>query len=456
MGRLRKEREIPLSLFYLKYFLYLMAGVLLIGVLAISAFTALGGSGIIYYANYAQEQANAAYDQLLNADKISEDMIPDLCQYAVFSIDGRVISGNIENAGINGAWEAVQGNQSDFRGNYYKVIPRQNEYCVLQYKIAPQYKSETLRKYLLPPEPLFLVSVLVLIFLLVVALAIRFGYVLKKKLQSLIFASEKIENKELEFSIEPGNLKEVNMVLASMDHMRAALKLSLESQWKMEQTRKEQISALAHDLKTPLTIIRGNAELLYDTDPTADQKECIGYIEESSLQMQDYVQMLIEITKSNSSFTLQRQEVNTSEFLQEVQKQAKGLCAVKNIQLHWETSYKTPCLFIDSKLLIRAFSNVLSNAVEHTPLGGVITFKSVEENSCMVFSVSDTGSGFSPEALKHGAAQFYMDNHSRNSKSHYGIGLYVVDSVAKQHEGQLILENDKITGGAKVTIRIHI
>ncbi len=456
MGRLRKEREIPLSLFYLKYFLYLLVGVLLIGVQAILAFTALGGSGIIYFANYAQEQANAAYDQLLQADEISEDMIPDLNQYAVFTIDGRVKSGNIESTGIDRAWDAVQGSTADFRGNYYKVIPRENEYCVLRYKIVPQYKSETLRKYLLPPETLFIVIVLLSVLLLVVGMAIRFGYVLKKKLQSLIFAAEKIENKELEFSIEPSNLKEVNMVLASMDHMRAALKLSLESQWKMEQSRKEQISALAHDLKTPLTLIRGNAELLYDTDPTADQIECIGYIEESSLQMQDYVQMLIEITKSNNGLTLQRQEIETAAFLQDVQRQAKGLCAVKNIQLCWETNYKTPFLSIDSKLLMRALSNVLSNAVEHTPSSGVITFKTVEENDYMMFSISDTGNGFSAEALKYAATQFYMDNHSRNSKSHFGIGLFVADSVAKQHEGQLILENDKTTGGAMVTIKIHI
>jgi K+-sensing histidine kinase KdpD len=105
---------------------------------------------------------------------------------------------------------------------------------------------------------------------------------------------------------------------------------------------------------------------------------------------------------------------------------------------------------------MRALSNVLSNAVEHTPSSGVITFKTVEENDYMMFSISDTGNGFSAEALKYAATQFYMDNHSRNSKSHFGIGLFVADSVAKQHEGQLILENDKTTGGAMVTIKIHI
>jgi two-component system, OmpR family, lantibiotic biosynthesis sensor histidine kinase NisK/SpaK len=457
MGRLKKkEREIPLSLFYLKYFLYLFIGVVLIGILAIFAFSGLGASDIIHPADFAQEQAKSACDRILKTDKVSEDMIPDLCQYIVFDIDGRVKSGNIEKTGINSAWAAVQGSTSDFSGNYYKVIQRENEYCVLRYKITPQYKSETLRKYLLSPQTLFIVAVLLLTLLIVAGTAIRFGNMLKKKLHSLIFAAEKIQNQELEFSIEPSNIKEVNMVLTSMDNMRVALKSSLESQWKMEQSRREQISALAHDLKTPLTLIRGNTELLYDTEPTAEQTECIGYIEESSLQMQNYVQMLIEIAKSNNSLSPQLQDIDISSFMQDIQKQAKGLCAVKNIQLCWETNYGSQRFSIDPNLLVRALSNVLSNAVEHTPSGGTVTFMTVEENGCMMFSIIDTGKGFSAEALKYAATQFYMDDRSRNSKSHFGIGLFVADSVAKQHGGRLILENDMNTQGAKVTIEIPL
>lgn len=454
MGRLRKEREISLSIFYLKYIFILIIGVLLIGAMTFFAFIRLGESGLIYFANYAEKEVDAASEQIMQADKISEDMIPTVSQYTVFTIDGHVKSGNIEKAGIKNAWAAVEGSTSDFKGNYYKVIQRDKEYCVLRYKIVPQYKSETLRKYLLPPQTLFFVTVLLLILLLVVMTAMRFGYVLKKKLESLIFAAEKIQNKELEFPIEPGNIKEINMVLSSVDNMRNALRLSLESQWKMEQTRREQISALAHDLKTPLTLIRGNTELLYDTNPTSEQIECMDYIENSSLQMQDYVQRLIDINRSNQSLTPQLQTIDTAAFMEEVQKQAKGLCLVKNIHLGWEMNYKPSYLTIDPNLLMRALSNVLSNAAEHTPSGGVITFNMIEENGNLMFSIIDTGEGFPPEALKYAATQFYMDNRSRNSNSHYGIGLYVADSVAKQLGGRLILENDLKTHGAKVTIEI--
>lgn len=99
-----------------------------------------------------------------------------------------------------------------------------------------------------------------------------------------------------------------------MDKMRKELKLSLENQWKAEQSRKEQISALAHDLKTPLTIIRGNAEILFDTSPTEEQAESIHFIEESSLQMQSYIKMLIELAKDTDLYNLQYQTLSFLDF----------------------------------------------------------------------------------------------------------------------------------------------
>ncbi|WP_026892980.1 sensor histidine kinase [Lacrimispora aerotolerans] len=456
MGRVRKEREIPLSLFYLKYFLYLFFGVIAICIVLFLIFSSLDRFGLIYYANYAEKQANASFDKIRTADKVSEDMIPELNQYIIFTLDGRVKDGNIEAGEIDRAWEAVQGSTSDIKGNYYKVIPRDQEYCVLRYKIIPQYRSETLRRYLFPPETLFGVTVIACILSLVITTALRFGHVLRKKLNTLISAADHIQHEDLDYMPEKGNIKEINKVLSSMDNMRHALKLSLESQWSMEQSRKEQISALAHDLKTPLTLIRGNAEILYETNPTDEQLDCIGYIEESSLQIQEYVQMLMEINKSGNLVSPKLQKVDINAFLQEVQKQAKGLCMGKDIQLLWETNHTIPNITIDPNLLMRALSNVLANATEYTPSGGNITFMTEEENGYLRLSIRDTGSGFSPEALKYAATQFYMDDQSRNSKSHYGIGLYVADSVAKQHGGRLILENNKTKQGAIVTIEIPV
>lgn len=457
MGRIKKKnREISFSLFYLKYFLYLFISMSLIAAFVLFAVTVLFSGNVIYPADYAQEQAELAYDKILDADEISVELIPEFSRYILFDLDGGVKAGNIEENGVKRAWAAVQGSRSDFFGNYYKVIPRENEYCVLRYKIIPQYKSAFLQKYFLSPQTTILIGALILIFLSLAGVAIRFGHILRKKLNPLILATEKIQNQELEFSIETDNIKELNTVLVSMDKMRIALKNSLESQWKMERLRKEQISALAHDLKTPLTLIRGNAELLYDTNPTKEQSECIRYIEASSQQIQNYVQMLIVVMNSNDGLQAQMSDTGIADFLQNINKQAKGLCMVKNIELKWKCSYQTYQISMDYGLLERAFNNVMSNAVEHTPSGGTVTFEVYEDDQYIYFSISDTGEGFSPEALKHAAEQFYMGDSSRNSKSHYGMGLFIADTAVKQHKGQLILENAADTHGAEVIFKIPL
>lgn len=452
MGSVKHKRTISLSMFYMKYFVYLILGMLASIFVVIVVFEILLANEIIYPANYAEKLAQAASEGIANAEVVSEDLIPKLCQYVLFDADGEVKAGNIEEGEAENAWRAVQENIPGVNGYYYTVIERDAEYCVLQYKVIVQYNSPVLRRYFPAPEKLLPVIALCPIILVVTITAICFGRALRDKLSPLIQATEKIQNQELEFNVTSSNIKEIDAVLKAVDDMRAALKKSLENQWKLEQTKKEQTMALAHDLKTPLTLARGNAELLYDTELTEEQKEYVDYIVNSSLQMQGYVQTLIEITRNG--YKLQPRNTSIASFLQEIVEQVKGLCAGKDIHLQESFEYRTPTFSIDHDLLMRAIINVFSNAVEYTPTGGTIMFEVSEENDYIVFSVSDTGNGFSAEALQHATEQFYMDDRSRNSKAHFGIGLFMVDLVMRQHEGQLILDNSKQTGGAKVVMKM--
>ena len=452
MGSVKNKRTIPLSLFYLKYFTYLVLGMLASIFVVIVVFQILLANEIIYPANYAEKLAQAASKEIADAEVVTEDLIPEPCQYILFSANGEIKAGNIEKDGIENAWRAVQENVPGINGYYYKVIERDAEYCVLQYRIIVQYKSPVMQRYLPAPEKLLPVCILCLIILAVIITAVCFGRALRKKLSPLIQATEKIQNQELEFSVISSDIREIDAVLKAVDDMRAALKKSLENQWQLEQTKKEQTLALAHDLKTPLTLARGNAELLYDTELTEEQKEYVDYIAGSSLQMQGYVQTLIEI--AGDGYRLQIQNTSLPSFLQEIVEQIKGLCVGKEIHLKEDFEYSGQFFMVDHDLLIRAFINVFSNAVEYTPIGSTIIFEVSEENDYIVFSVSDSGIGFSAEALQHATEQFYMEDRSRNSKSHFGIGLFMVDSVIRQHKGQLILDNSEKTGGAKVVMKI--
>ena len=451
-----KEKSISISIFYLKYIMYMIISILLICIIDFLFFYVLINLGLVYPANYAEKQIKNAQGMIEDADTITEDLIPDLCQYVVFGLDGNVKAANMGENNIKEAWDAVNGKYFSSLAVFYKVIKRKNEYCVLRYKIIPQYTSSFLRKYLLPPQTLLSISLVIFILASVIAVSIRFGCVFKNKLTPLILTAQEIQNQNLDFSVGTVNIKEVNDVLEAMDKMRSTLKYSLESQWKAEQMRKEQISALSHDLKTPLSIIRGNAELLYDTSLTEEQAEYIAYIEESSLKMQDYIKMLIEITKSDNLASPEFQETSIDSFAQDIKEQAERLCLVNNIKLQWIYKCGEEKIYIDKNLLERAIINVLLNATEYSPQEGTITFEIYYKDESVVFSVSDMGKGFNDETLKYAKIQFYMEDSSRSSKIHYGIGLYFADTVVKQHGGSLVLKNLEGQSGARVIISIPL
>lgn len=453
------RREISLSLFYLKYFVYLFAGILVIGLLIAGACFFMWSDDRIYPARYAEEQARQAAPLIEQANRVSEELIPELCRYVVFDEAGNVLDGDLRGKDADRAWAVVEGRLPkagrQIGGQYYKIIPRDGEYCVLRFRIIAQYKSAALRKYLPPPEILILLAALLLVSALLLVTALRFGRSMRRKMRPLIAVADRIQKQELDFTVEKGDIREINDILSAMEKMRAALRQSLEEQWKAEQRKQEQISALAHDLKTPLTLVHGNAELLGETELTGEQRELTDCVAENAVRMQSYVRMLIEITKAAAGIPVRRKKTDLYLCLETVRKQAEGLCRMAQVKLSWDCLARRQEIYAEPGLLARALMNLLENAVEHTPRDGTVFFGVTEEEEELVFTVTDTGPGFSEEALRRGKEQFYMADGGRTAaKAHYGMGLYIADTAARQHNGTLLLENSPAARGACVTLRL--
>ncbi|MFR0899438.1 MAG: sensor histidine kinase [Anaerobutyricum sp.] len=373
----------------------------------------------------------------------------------MFTKDGQYEVGSITPEDSTLVWNiCIENGRTSGNPYLYSVIDREDEVLILRYRMTAQFRNKTLRSIFPSADLLLIIIILLEILASLFVISYIFGKYLGKKIDKLLTVVYKIEQQDLDFEIQKSKLFEVDQALDALDHMRIALRQSLSKQWYDDKMRQDQLSALAHDLKTPLTIIRGNTELLFETSLSTEQRECAEYIENSSLQMQDYVQTLIEATKSWDSYQPCMKKVNMGSLLMRLKNQIDGLCAVNNITLHWDCGQYPAYITADHDLLIRMLVNVLSNAVEHTPQGGNVTFEVWEYNNELSFRITDTGTGFSDEALKHATEQFFMDDDSRNSKSHYGIGLYVAASIAKKHGGKILLENSVVASGAKVTIQI--
>lgn len=451
MGRIRRSNT--LTGIFMRYVLVMLLALLTLGVCTILIFNILVNTGSIYPANYAERKINEAYDLIQSADEVTEDMIPPLCHYVIFAMDGEILGGDLSGHSAEIAWDVANHGQAS--GNYfYKVISRPKEYVVLQYSLTPQYQSAFLREHFIEPQNLMTIMVILGGITIIILPSVRFGKKIKRKMQPVMQAVERIKNQELEYETTYSGIKELDDCLSSIDEMRIALKDSLEQQWKTEQDKSRQMSALAHDIKTPLTVVRGNAELLSETELTEEQDHHVVYIINSAVQIQNYVQKLIDITKSADGYPNIPEKVMTEDFLGEIKKQALGLAEVFHLKMNWKEQWSSKKVSVAYDQALRAVMNIIQNAAEHTGEGGIINICIEEKNGNLTFIVEDTGKGFTKEALMHGTEQFFMDDTSRSGEAHYGIGLFFAKIAAEKYGGRILLANSERTGGAKVEIGI--
>lgn len=452
-----RNKNIRLRTFFVQYLLALFVGFLLIVLISVGLFFTSLKTGFIISVGDVEANIESKKTEIASAKTVSADLIPETCEYAVVSENGEFLSGSMTKSEADDAWNVIQSGRrtsgislmTGLNAQCYFPIERQNEIVIVKY--SSQFSAEFLREHLPAPEIVLFWTILAAILAEIILLSRLYGRKISRKLIPLQTATEKIENKDLEFEVQYSGIQEIDVALQSLESMKTELKRSLETQWKIEQTRKMQISALAHDIKTPLTVVRGNAEMLNDTDQTGDQREFTHYILKNANQMEQYVQMLIELSKAEACYLLQRENVNTRAFLDELYSQIHALVSIKHLKTEFEEKNLPEIINLDSSLMQRAIMNIVSNAVDYSPDGGLIQFFVSAEKHRFRFTVEDSGKGFSAEDLKNAAIQFYQGDSSRSSKSHYGMGLFIADSIVRQHGGSLSIANSA-KGGGMVTI----
>ena len=438
-----------------KFLCMLLIG--LIGAVAIPFSLILAGTstGLITYADYSERCTKDLAPVIAATPDLADVRLPMGCEYLVLDKNYQVTETTLEGDDLDRAMEyAISGQINTNLNKQYLLVTRENEYVVLQYYIGSQFTNEWLYEHFPSPEILLYIFIAINCIAVCVILTAKFAKNMRTQLSPLFEATAEVSKQNLDFEVGHAKIKEFEDVLASFSDMKDNLKISLERQWKTEQTQKEQIAALAHDLKTPLTVIQGNADLLTETNLDDEQRLYAGYVVESSGQMQSYIQTLIDISRAAVGYQLHIESIDLPAFMQHLFGYMESLCRTKEIRLQMNTVSLPQMLKFDRVLIERAIMNVISNGLDYSPQGGTLYVDVQSNNGFVEISVTDEGTGFSKEALCHAQERFYMGDQSRNSKLHFGMGLYITNSIMEQHNGQLILENSKETGGAKVTMKL--
>lgn len=427
-------------------------GILLVWVLS---FIFCERLGLVLPANYEERLLEETREEIENAERVEEDLIPPGRNYGVFQEDGTYLYGNMNERLQKTVWKLYQTEEHFVKPYMYiKSFQRKEGICIVTYLLKVQLKSDFLRTWFPNIREIALYAPVLLFFLGIWYLTRRFSRSLKGELQHLQDIAKQVEEHNLEFECPESGIREIEEVIASFLEMRDALRVSMKRQWELEEKRNRQIGALAHDLKTPLTVIRGNSQLIEEADSLNEAALYNRYLSKEVDTLENYLEILQDMLCSGDGLKIRNEIFSVHELTGEFRMRVQALAAYRNQQIEFEAENLPDFMKSDRNLLIRAWENLVLNAAEYTPEGGTIRIRLEMKEKKLLFAVEDEGPGFTGEGLIHAAEQFYQGDKSRNSKKHYGMGLYIADSFAKMQGGKLILANSERTGGGLATMVI--
>ena len=452
----RLRRRSGLTSLFWRYLLTTGGAVLVLAVLWWGGMTVLMRMGVVYPANTAAVGVGAVMEAL-SAGELDTADIPYYYRWALFDGGGRVADpGNMDERHLGYAQAALDGetvHPGFFYSQYHQLVQLPDgTTCVLQYDYSMPYGAEVLQRRL-PEFQSCATIVLLLSWLAAGAISTRhFAGLLRRDAALLTAAAETIAQRRLDVPL-PGRarVREFGETLEAMDQLRADLARSLESQWAMERQRDLELAALTHDLKTPLTVISGNAELLEEDPLTPPQREMADAILHSALRLQDYVAQLRAMTGRDMAPGREREAVSLEDLVDGWRGIGQSLCAGKQIAFRCPAA-PALSLTVDRASLDRAVSNLLDNAARYTPAGGAVSLAVSADEKALTIAVEDTGPGFSPEALARGEQAFYTSDASRPQEGHMGMGLFFAGQTARRHGGALHLSNTGHGGRAELTL----
>lgn len=455
MGKYRSLKS-----FFTEYLIVMMVAVvadLLVCMLLLYAGVVFG---VLVSQNQTETQISQREPFIQKALKVEASDIPKSCRYAVIKKDGTYLYGDVSKKQAQIAYQMYQENRSISNGvlmtglgaNCYYRIERNDEICSLMYTAGTQYQSKKMQDYFISPELAIMGVGGILLLLEVFFVSTFYGKKIAKKLVPLQNATDEISRQNLEFEIAYSGMKEIDAILHSMEELKENLKEALLNNWNTENLKEMQIGALAHDLKTPLTLVIGNTELLADTSLSSTQQNLVQTISINANHLEEYIQMLHQLVSTKNGIDFCKKEVGTELFFKQLVIEMQMMVKLEHMNLvtdvldQIEKGALPGVLYMDEIQIKRALLNIVSNAIDYSKPKQSIYFKVDQKDKQILFQIKDEGVGFSLEDTKHATEQFYQGDDSRTRKFHYGMGLYIAKVVAQNHGGEVKIENQKSKG----------
>ncbi len=225
---------------------------------------------------------------------------------------------------------------------------------------------------------------------------------------------------------------------------------------RVEKRQRDIVADVAHELRTPLSNIRGYLEAIRDGVVEPDAKTIRSLVEEASL-LSRLVDDLQELSLAETGeLELIRQAEDISRVINQAVLAMQAKATAKGVSLHTEPPGELPLCDIDSQRIRQVLHNLLDNAVVHTPAGGVITVGTRREGEWVEISVTDTGEGIPAQELPNIFERFYRVDKSRSrATGGHGLGLTIAKRLVEAHGGKVKVESE-VGRGSRFTFSVPV
>lgn len=256
-------------------------------------------------------------------------------------------------------------------------------------------------------------------------------------------AAEKIKGGNLNFRVEATADDEIGELCVAFEEMRAKLKEQIEISMQYEKDNKELLSNISHDLKTPITAIKGYIEGIMDgvADTPQKREKYLKTVYAKANDMQKLIEELFLYSKLDSnSVTYSFQKVNLSDYFEDCIEEISVDLESKNIGLGFFNYVDKNCVIIaDPEQLKRVIINIVSNSAKYIDNPkGLINIRLKEEPEYIQVEIEDNGKGIKPDEIGHIFERCYRTDSSRNSaKGGSGLGLSIARKIVEEHGGRI-------------------
>jgi signal transduction histidine kinase len=265
-------------------------------------------------------------------------------------------------------------------------------------------------------------------------LALLLGIILARTIShpisELKTATQRVAEGQLGHQVAVRSPDEIGQLAASFNQMSADLAQA-------NQLRRQMTADIAHDLRTPLSVLQGYTEALDDGKLPGSSD-----IYQAMHRQVKHLNRLVEDLRTLSladagQLSLHPQSVAPRDLLEHSLLVYAPQAEQQQVTLHLDLPDNLPRIQVDPDRIVQVLGNLISNALRHTPNGGEIRLTAKGQNQHLVLQVQDTGAGIAPEDLPHVFDRFYRGDKSRSQNGESGLGLAIARSIVEAHNGRI-------------------